>query len=57
MLEEYEEGAHGYRFINTLLLDYLTAEGKKDEANEIITKLETMYDPIRANYWKFRRIE
>ncbi|CAI2374217.1 unnamed protein product [Moneuplotes crassus] len=56
MLKDYEEGAHGYRFINILLLDYLIGEGLKEEANEVIDKLATVYDPIRENYWKYRKI-
>ena len=55
MLEEYEEGAHGYRFINILLLDFLIAEGLNTQAIDVIQKLATVYDPIRENYWNFRK--
>ena len=55
MLEENQEAKSGYRFINTLLLDYLTAEGDKEECIKICDSLMTKYDPIRENYWLFRK--
>ena len=55
MLEDNQEARSGYRFINTLLLDYVTAEGDHKAAIDIWDSLMTKYDPIRENYWLFRK--
>lgn len=55
MLHDHLEGEHGYRFINILLLDYLIAENNVERAVEICSKC-CKYDPIRENYWNFRRL-
>jgi protein farnesyltransferase/geranylgeranyltransferase type-1 subunit alpha len=56
MLHDHLEGEHGYRFINILLLDYIIAENDNSErAIDICWNLAYKYDPIRENYWNFRK--
>jgi protein farnesyltransferase/geranylgeranyltransferase type-1 subunit alpha len=39
-----------------LLADiYAEEENSKDEAEKALDLLATKYDPIRANYWNFRK--
>lgn len=39
-----------------LLADiYAEEENSKDEAEKALDLLATRYDPIRANYWNFRK--
>ncbi|KAF2133958.1 protein prenylyltransferase [Dothidotthia symphoricarpi CBS 119687] len=38
-----------------LLADIYAEDGGKDEAEKALSLLATKYDPIRANYWNFRK--
>jgi len=41
-----------------LLADIYAEEGdKKEEAAKVLDMLAQKYDPIRANYWKFRKAQ
>lgn len=55
MAKEHLEGESGYRFVIILLLDYLIAENNTSKATEFCDLLGEKYDPIRANYWLFRK--
>jgi hypothetical protein len=52
-LLEDSEANRDNRFIYSLLLDYATAEGDKEEAKRILGHL-LVIDRLRENYYKWR---
>lgn len=55
MLDKYPNGTSGYRFIYVVLLDFYTAERDNQKCIETCESLGTVFDPIRENYWLFRK--
>ena len=57
ILKDMKEGDGGQRFVYTVLLDWMRAQGEKDKWKEIWEILETKCDRIRENYWKYLGIK